>query len=504
MKRAVIYARVSTDEQAEHGYSLSSQIEACIEYAKQHDFEVVATFQDSYSGAKLNRPELEKVRQLIEEKKTDVLIIYSSDRLTRNLAHLLILREQLKQSGVELHYVRRGKTEDTPEARFSDNIEGVFNEYWRERIIESSRRGKLKKAKGGQWVGHKIPFGYLKEGKGNDARLRPNPDLAPLVRRMFAMYLGCDGNKRHSINQIAKTFTCEGIPTPHGAPFWNPTSIRYLLINRTYTGEVSYAGHIARIPELSMIPHEWLDAVQERIEKNKAESRRNTKNHYLMANRLQCVCGLKMHSVKRTPRAAVYRCRRYRTSYAPHPEGEHKTIQMNILDPLIWNTLVDELEENKLRGGLIERNRRVLAELEPKRRQLETTQNLIGREEQRIKTLMQKFADETDETIIDAQRTAIKDASRRKNSLTIEFNRLKMEIARGGMPAAETTQIAELARTIRAKLLHGQNLSPKQKREVIEILDVRGQLVRKGNKLYVSMNYALDLNARLIEIKCSS
>ncbi|NJM40352.1 MAG: recombinase family protein [Anaerolineae bacterium] len=144
-KRAVIYARVSTDEQAEHGYSLPSQTAACKRYAEQHGFTVVAEYEDDYTGASLDRPKFALVREMIRLGKVDVLIVYCADRLTRNLAHSLILRDEFERAGVERHYAMRGRAENTPENRMLENIEGVFAEYEREKIRERMTRASGKR-----------------------------------------------------------------------------------------------------------------------------------------------------------------------------------------------------------------------------------------------------------------------------------------------------------------------------------------------------------------------
>lgn len=141
METAVIYARVSTDEQAERDYSLPSQEEACEAYASANSFSVIETITDEYSGTKLDRPGLNKLREIVFQQQTDAVIVFASDRWTRNLAHSLILREDLNKAGVELHFVNRGKSTNTPEDRMTENIEAVFNEYWREKIIEGCKRG---------------------------------------------------------------------------------------------------------------------------------------------------------------------------------------------------------------------------------------------------------------------------------------------------------------------------------------------------------------------------
>lgn len=159
--RAAIYTRVSTDEQAEHGYSLESQVEACRKYASDHGLDIVGDIADDYSGSMLDRPGLNELRGLVVGGRVDAVVVYSSDRWTRNLAHSLILREELLVAGVELHYVSRGKLEDTPEANMMGNVELVFDEYWREKIIEGCKRGKDAKAAAEKMVMTGFPpYGY--------------------------------------------------------------------------------------------------------------------------------------------------------------------------------------------------------------------------------------------------------------------------------------------------------------------------------------------------------
>src|SRR5581483_163243 len=194
MKRAILYARVSTDEQAEKGYSLQTQIDAMREYAAQNGMTIVRELCDDYSGAKLDRPALDTLRALLERKEADAVIVYAADRLSRNLAHLLILREEFNRAGIELHYMNRGKSENTAESRLMENVEGVIAEYEREKIKERTRRGKLAKAKAGKWVGAGfVPYGFRKVGVKQDSRLEIDEQEARIVRRIFDMYVGENG-----------------------------------------------------------------------------------------------------------------------------------------------------------------------------------------------------------------------------------------------------------------------------------------------------------------------
>ena len=142
MKRAAIYARVSTDEQAEKGYSLPSQIEACNKYALDNGYEVFAKFTDDYSGREINRPGLNDLRQLLSEEKIDALIVYSGDRLSRDLAHSIELRRELSLLEVELCKVLGGQVDDSPQGRFAENVYGAVSQLECEMIVERTQRGK--------------------------------------------------------------------------------------------------------------------------------------------------------------------------------------------------------------------------------------------------------------------------------------------------------------------------------------------------------------------------
>ncbi|NTW00768.1 MAG: recombinase family protein, partial [Oscillochloris sp.] len=120
MKSAVIYARVSTDDQADNS-SIESQIAACVRYAQQHDMKVTATLSDVMSGAKLDRPGLNKIRELIRIGSVDALVVYCSDRLSRSLAHSLLLRDEFKAAGIAIHFVTKGESQHTPEGNLFES-----------------------------------------------------------------------------------------------------------------------------------------------------------------------------------------------------------------------------------------------------------------------------------------------------------------------------------------------------------------------------------------------
>lgn len=103
-KRAVIYARVSTDEQTK-GYSLQTQVESCKQYAAERGYILLHIFSEDYSGASLDRPELNNVRDFLANEDVDVVIVYDVDRLARKSIYQALIEEEFMRDGAVIEYV---------------------------------------------------------------------------------------------------------------------------------------------------------------------------------------------------------------------------------------------------------------------------------------------------------------------------------------------------------------------------------------------------------------
>jgi site-specific DNA recombinase len=153
LKRAAIYCRVSKDNQESEGTSLQTQLEACLKYCRDKEYDVGYHFREAYSGLTLDRPKLNELRELIRNEQIDVVVVYCLDRLSRNATHGVILRDELDKH----HIVLESVTEDidkTPLGEAITYLRGTFSQIEAEKIRERTLRGKRQRAKNG-----KIPHG---------------------------------------------------------------------------------------------------------------------------------------------------------------------------------------------------------------------------------------------------------------------------------------------------------------------------------------------------------
>ena len=220
IKRAVSYRRVSTDEQAEQGTSLASQKKSNYAYAEKNGLKIVADFYDDYTGSSLDRPGLTKARGWLAARKADALIVYDSDRLSREPLHYMLLRDEFNDLGIELHYTQRGRIdlEDDGQMMIED-LQGRFAHQWKKKIVKLTTNGRREKAENGKVMLVRPPYGYtihkdvdtLSNGKiiVTNRRLVIEPTEAEVIDLIYRLYVVDD----YSIRAIAQYLTEKGYKT---------------------------------------------------------------------------------------------------------------------------------------------------------------------------------------------------------------------------------------------------------------------------------------------------
>ena len=229
-KRTILYARVSTDEQARSGYSLAQQLEALREYAAREGYEVLEEVSDpGQSGASLERPGMDHVRDLVAGGGVSVVLAQDRDRFTREPAYHYLLKKEFKEYGTKICALN-DRGDDTPEGELTDGILDQLAKYERAKTAERTRRGKLRKARQGKIIaGRRANYGF----KFNRARdgYEVDENTMPLVRRIFRM-AGVEGM---SVNGIKRALDAEGVPTPSGRKYWHWRAIQSFIMDDVYS-----------------------------------------------------------------------------------------------------------------------------------------------------------------------------------------------------------------------------------------------------------------------------
>jgi len=211
-KTVALYARVSSDRQREEG-TIESQVEALRAEAKQRQWLIPDGWifrDDGYSGANLERPGLEVLRDLAYEGEVAKILVYAPDRLARKYALQVLLLEEFSRNGVSVEFVRSVKGE-TPEEQLLLQFQGMIAEYERSMIVERSRRGKRHKARQGKvnvLCGAPYGFDYHKVGEHGDARYETNPREAAVVRQIYAWYT----EEGQSMAEIVRRLNANEVP----------------------------------------------------------------------------------------------------------------------------------------------------------------------------------------------------------------------------------------------------------------------------------------------------
>ena len=376
--RVAHYARVSTDRQAEK-YGISSQVEALKKRSLEKGWTPVidggkdAFIDDGYSGADLDRPALNRLRQAAREGRIDIVLVYDPDRLSRKLFHQMILAEEFEKQGIKLEFVTQ-EMGTSPEDRMFFNMRGLVSEYEREKIRERTIRGSREKARQGKVVNaSSVAYGYRYNKE--KATLEEDPEKAPIIRMIFHAF----AEENLSLQRLAEKLNRLHIPTPRGGDRWRASTLGAMLRNETYRGKLNqFRNHtvepkfrrnpLAKNKKTSAAPSprdEWItvnvpeviqaglfEIVQRKLKTNADLARRNTKREYLLSGLLICSrCGGRMGGHD-THGVLYYRC--YRRSILDKipldAEGNRQPcscpeIKTEMIEKEVWETICQLIRE---------------------------------------------------------------------------------------------------------------------------------------------------------------
>lgn len=369
-----LYARVSTERQ-QQAQTIQGQLERLRPYVSQHtDWHLAEAhiyLDDGYSGAKLNRPGLDRLRDHAGLGQLSLVLITAPDRLARKYVHQVLLIEELQQRGCQVEFLDRPMSDD-PHDQLLLQIRGAVAEYERSLIAERMRRGRQAKLKSGQMLPWSVPpYGYAVDPAAprQPSGLRVDAIKAAIVTQIFAWYT--DPQAPATLYTVTQRLNEQRIPTPGKSVRWNENSVRNILCNSAYAGMAHYGttqqvparqrkwalGPVGRgasqrptppeewlsIPVPAIISRETFEAAQARRERNKQmASRHNTTHEYLLRGLVSCArCQLASTARTVHPGYDYYacsgRCQPARTATGQRCSAPY--VPASALDQIVWTDI---------------------------------------------------------------------------------------------------------------------------------------------------------------------
>jgi site-specific DNA recombinase len=503
-RMAAIYARVSSDRQRRE-QTIQSQTVALRELAAERGLLVTEdlVFEDEgVSGAVLRRPALERLRDRAVEGRFEVLLCHAPDRLARRYAYQVLLLEEFQRAGVEVIFAKEPERSGTPEDELSRQFQGMIAEYERAQIAERCRRGKLYRARAGAVsVLARAPYGYryVKRSEHADAFFEIDETQAPIVREIFRRYLG-DGE---SIAKIARWLSEQGVPTRTGKTGWNNATIWGMLRNPAYAGQAAYGKthatgapvhatrharlrgqRSARISRESVTPDQWkrisvaalvteeqFALVQQRLERNRRISPRNTKRPSLLQGILVCRhCGYAYYRCSTRSKNGIlreyYRCSG--TDGHRRPEGrvcENRPVRLAEIDELVWRRVLGLFDDPTLIEAEINRRLETMRAAHPATGRRDALERDLTRAQNALRRLLDGYQEQL--ITLDELRTRTPDLRKREATLQTQLDALDAELH-----DAETyLKLTETLDSFRARLAtNAGDLTVEQRQQIIRLV----------------------------------
>ncbi len=350
MKTAAVYCRVSTDNQEREGTSLQTQLENCLTYCQDKGYEVAYRFNETYSGLSLERPEMDKLRELVRAERIDVVVCYCLDRISRNATHGVILRDELDKHQVTLESV----TEDidkTPLGEAITYLRGTFSQIEAEKIRERTMRGKrafLEMGKLPTGTGKGL-YGYRWD-KENKRRISLELE-SKIVQKIFAMVANGEG-----YFTIARTLNDLQVPTKTGSQ-WSPRTIYNMTGNPSYIGMTYYGqtrgsrktklvkqpkSEWILLPDVtpSVISKELFEQVQVIRRRNGELHKAKAKHDYVLKGHIFCgYCGTPLVGSFMNHKYRYYHCRATYPTATRLKECNARYIRADYLEEVLWENI---------------------------------------------------------------------------------------------------------------------------------------------------------------------
>ncbi|MFV0274896.1 MAG: recombinase family protein [Bacilli bacterium] len=378
--KTAIYIRVSTEDQAKEGFSISAQKEKLTKYVEINDWELIDYYiDDGISGKNIkDRPEMNRLIKDIENKKINNILIYKLDRLTRNVKNLIELVELFDSQNCGLCSLTEKIDTTNAVGRMFLKIVGVFAEFERENLAERVSFGYEEKTRQGNYTNTNGIYGYdYIIGKGN---LIVNESEAEIVKQIYKYYLS-----GKAMISIAKDYNIRKVPTKRGGD-WSQSTIQSILTNNTYLGKVRY-GVNKKIKNKAFIVSSDHEPIIDEYTFNKVQNMIKKRKHFNVKKYpsenayfgmvLRCShCGARFHPKQQKQNGKLYityYCNNRQTARCTCSGISHTKV-LNVFEDYIKDLKLDcniESRANNKQDKSLDKLNKELITLETKRKRIQ-------------------------------------------------------------------------------------------------------------------------------------
>lgn len=415
MKKAVIYCRVSTEEQVKEGKSIEVQKELCKKWARENGHQVVGVYEDGgKTGTKtIGRHALEDAIIHCQEEHINAVLVTDTDRIARNEFDHYYIRRELKKAGTRLIAINQPMIDDSPEGQLMGGVLATFDAFYSRLLGRKVKKSLEKKCKEGHWPGW-APLGYINVNKGTKEKpykvIEIDPEKGSLITELFRLY--STGN--YSVDALVDMMYEKGLRSKNGKRVYR--SIIYnTLKNPFYIGLMRFNGKIYKGKHKPLTTPEIFETCQKITQRNNHNACRRRKYRWLLSGFVYChECGTRFYSSWQHKREKAYYHGSVKSGckhYIPLGELENKVAQefkKIQFSKEFTQKIIEKVKE------LVKQSR------ENREKEIRGLRNAIKKLEDKRNVLEDSLLDQT----VD------KDTFKRKhNELTLQIQNLENEVA---------------------------------------------------------------------------
>lgn len=267
MRKVGLYLRVSTQEQAQRGWSIEGQYTELRKFCEIHeDWKVVRVLKDpGFTAANLERPGIQQLLELARSGALDAVVVWRYDRLSRDNLDFPLVLSILRKHGVDVvSATEPSEGTDDPTGEFVVHMIGLLATMERKQIALRVKMGMRTRTRNGLWHGGPVPYGYAYDRIAG--KLVAEPGEAAVVKRIFESY-----EKARRLHEVKESLRREGHADGKGRP-WTVPALRNVLRRRLYTGHLSCGGVEVEDPTLALIAGESFEHCQTLLAEERTRS----------------------------------------------------------------------------------------------------------------------------------------------------------------------------------------------------------------------------------------